>query len=177
MATENKIIKSRIDTATNWASKNPNIQPGEICFVEGSTDFKVNTGSSAQSYSSCTTFKGSDTTGASANNSRITIKDYVGDSIGTFTLNQSSDGTIQLPNFVKNAKIDFPTNDVNKLLEEDWEAGKTLRTQIPNCVPTDFILCVFREFAQKLKADGTNNAFDDAKAAINTALTLCNIKS
>lgn len=177
MATENKIIKSRIDTAANWSTNNPLIQPGEICFIEGSTDYRVNVSSSATNFSNCQLFKGSDTAGTAPGNGTITLRDYLNEWSNNFTVNQSSNSTLTLPNFVKNAKVEYPTSDVKTLVNSDWTPGRTLRKQLPNCIPTDLVICIIREWAALLQANGTGNALVDAQSAIVTALGLSNLNS
>lgn len=172
MATENKRMKQRIDTLANWENNNPLIEPGETCYIEGSTEYRVNVSSTATNFLNCQLFKGTDTIASAPGNGTTTLQSYQGGSIGTWTANQGSANTITLPNFVANAKIDFPSNKVNTLLDNDWTAGKQLRTEIPNCVPTDFIITVLREVFAELQLD-----LGKVKTGINTALTLCNIKS
>ena len=172
MATENKIIKNRIDTLANWTSNNPLIQPGETCYIQGSTEYRVNVSNAATNFLNCQLFKGTDTTASAPGNGTTTLQSYQGTRIGTWTANQSTANTVTLPNFVANAKIEFPSTKVNALLDNDWTPEKQLTTEIPNCIPTDFIMVVFREVANQLNLD-----LEKVKEGINKALTLCNIKS
>lgn len=177
MATTNSRMAQRIDTLANWTTNNPLIQPGETCYIEGSTDYRVNTGNAAVNFSNCQLFKGSDTVASAPGNGTTTLLRYGGTTIGSWSANQGNSDSVTLPNFVANAKVEFPSGIVGDLLKDDWTPNKPLKVQIPNCIPTDFILTVLREYGALLLAHGTANAVDDAKDAINTALTLCNIKS
>ena len=176
MATTNSRMAQRIDTLANWTTNNPLIQPGETCYIEGSTDYRVNTGNTAVNFSDCQLFKGSDTTSAAPGNGTINIKKYDDSVFGSFTVNQSTASDVTLPNFVANAKEDYPTADVKVLVQSDWTPGLALRKKLPNAIPTDLVICIFREWAALLQTNGPQSALTDAQRAIITALGLSNLQ-
>ena len=180
MATENKRMKQRMDTLANWTSNNPSVEPGEICLIQGSTDYRINNSSTATNFLNCQLYKGSDTTTSAAGNGTITVE--LGQSnpafqtIDSFTVNQSANKTISLPNFVADAKLNYPTGDVKALVQSDWVAGRSLSKKLPHCIPTDLVICIFREWAALLQTNGTQRAMEDAQTAIISALGLSNLE-
>lgn len=175
MATENKRMAQRIDTLTNWTTNNPLIQPGEICYIQDSTDYRVNVSSAATNFLNCQLFKGSDTTSTSANNGRTTLYRSTGDSLGTWTANQSTNNNVTLPNFVGDAKTGFKDANtrINAFLNTNWSPQTTVTTEIPNAIPTDLVCCILREFAYLLQTEGGMlNALTMARTAILTALQM-----
>jgi len=174
MATENKRMAQRIDTLTNWNTNNPVIQPGEVCLIQGSTDYKVNVSSSPTTFSNCQLFQGLPSTPPSANNGRTTLYKATGEEVGHWTANQSANNNVSLPNFVGDAKAGF--KDAASLIKvftnTDWTAQTTVKTLIPNAIPTDLLCCILREFAYLLKKDGTQTADVSAQTAILSALQM-----
>lgn len=176
MATENKRMAQRIDTLTNWTNNNPEIQPGETCYIQGSTDYRVNVSSSPANFLDCQLFKGSDTASA-ANDGRTTLQRSTGTTVGSWSANQSSANTVTLPNFVENAKIDFPVSTLKELIQQDWTAGAQVRVKMPHCTPVDLIACIIREWAALIQANGPQNALRDAQTAMLNALSLVDLGS
>lgn len=175
MATENKRMAQRIDTLTNWTTKNPLIQPGETCYIQGSTDYRVNVSSTATNFLNCQLFKGSDTTSTSANNGKTTLYRSTGDSLGQWTANQSTRNDITLPNFVGDAKTGFKDANtrIKTFLNTEWTPQAAVNTVIPNAIPTDLVCCILREFAYLIQTQGgMANALTMAKTAISSALQL-----
>lgn len=181
MATTNSRMAQRIDTLANWTSNNPLIEPGETCYIEGSTDYRVNTGNTAVNFLNCQLFKGSDTASAAPGDGTTTLLRYGGSTIGSWSANQGSANSVTLPNFVANAKIEFPSTDVKQLVENNWrreDVGQQLPKQIPNCAPVDYMVVVFREFAARLDTLlGTQTILPAAQEAVSKSLELCNIKN
>ena len=175
MATENKRMAQRIDTQDHWNNSRASIQPGEICFIEGSTDYRVNVSDSPKTFENCTTFKGSDNTSTSANDGRTTLYGPTGTSLGTWTANQSANNSFNLPNFVGDAKVGFKDagNLMKVLANTDWTPQTTVKTLIPNAIPTDLFCCILREFAYLIQTQGgMQGALTMAQTAILSALQM-----
>ena len=174
MATENKRMAQRIDTQDHWNNSQASIQPGEICFIEGSTDYKVNVSDSPKTFENCTTFKGSDTTSTSANNGQTTLYRSTGTSLGSWTANQNTNNNVTLPNFVDDAKIGYKdaATYIKTFVNTDWTPRTAVRTKIPNAIPTDLVCCILRDFAYLLQSNGIQAAPDSAKAALLNSLEL-----
>lgn len=175
MATENKRMAQRIDTQDHWNNSQASIQPGEICFIEGSTDYKVNVSDSPKTFANCTTFKGSDTTSTSANDGRTTLYRSTGIQLGTWTANQNTNNNVTLPNFVGDAKTGYKdaATLIKTFTNRDWAPGTAVSTEIPNAIPTDLVCCILREFAYLIQTQGgMQGALTMANTAINSALEL-----
>lgn len=174
MATENKRMAQRIDTLTNWTTNNPLIQPGETCYIQGSTDYRVNVSNTPTNFLNCQLFKGSDTTSTSANNGQTTLYRSTGDSLGSWTANQNTNNNVTLPNFVDDAKIGYKdaATYIKTFVNTDWTAQTAVRTKIPNAIPTDLLCCILRDFAFLLQSNGLQAASDSAKAALLNSLEL-----
>lgn len=175
--TENKRMQQRIDTATNWQNNNPMIQPGEVCFIENSTDYRVNVSNQAAAFLDCQLFKGTDTQATSANNGQTTLQTYSGQEVGSWTANQGNvtPEILTIPNLVANAKLDFPKSNTKELVVNDWVAGRQLTHKLPHCIPVDLVVCIIRELAALLQANGTQAALRDAQSAILTSLELTDL--
>lgn len=175
MATENKRMAQRIDTLTNWTNNNPLIQPGETCYIQGSTDYRVNVSNTATNFLNCQLFKGSDTTSTSANDGRTTLYRSTGVQLGTWTANQNTNNNVTLPNFVGDAKTGYKdaATLIKTFTSRDWAPGTAVSTEIPNAIPTDLVCCILREFAYLLQTQGgMQGALTMANTAINSALEL-----
>lgn len=177
MATENKRMKQRIDTLANWENNNPLIEPGETCYIVGSTEYRVNVSSTATNFLNCQLFKGTDTVASNPGNGTTTLQRSTGTTVGSWSANQSSANTVTLPNFVENAKIDFPVSTLKELIQQDWTAGASVRVKMPHCTPVDLIACIIREWAALLQNNGTQNALRDAQTAMLNALSLVDLGS
>lgn len=173
MATENKRMAQRIDTLTNWNTNNPLIQPGEVCLIQGSTDYRVNVSNAPTNFSNCQLFKGSDTTSTSANDGRTTLYRSTGVSLGSWSANQSTNDNITLPNFVGDAKVGYKdaATAIKTFMNTNWTPRTTVTTRIPNAIPTDLVCCILRDFAYQLETHGNvPNAITLARTALLNAL-------
>lgn len=171
MATENKRMKQRIDTLANWEENNPLIEPGETCYIEGSTEYRVNVSSTATNFLNCQLFKGTDTIASAPGNGTTTLQRSTGATVGSWSANQGSANTVTLPNFVENAKVDFPITDAKNFINSQWASPDTdLTDKLPHCTPVDLILCIIRDWAAKLQTNGTSQAVQDAQTACLNAL-------
>lgn len=177
MATENKRMKQRIDTLANWENNNPLIEPGETCYIEGSTEYRVNVSSTATNFLNCQLFKGTDTVASNPGNGTTTLQRSTGTTVGSWSANQSSANTVTLPNFVENAKVDFPVNDLKRFINEQWTAGQPMSKKLPNCVPIDLLACIIREWGALLQTNGTQSALRDGQTAFLTSLGLVDLNS
>lgn len=158
MATENKIIRLRMDSSTDWETNNPTLQPGEIAVIEDSTDFVINNTSSAKAFGSCQTYKGSDTQ-TTAGNGTITIKTSGNATVGTFTVNQTGNTTITLPNYL--------TSSSTLLRKVDYTSLDELSGQLT--IDANFVeQNANTDFVTTIKALGSGNQFTFDSSSMNS---------
>lgn len=150
MATENRIIRLRMDTASNWTTNNPQIAPGEVCLIQGSKQFRANNTTSNQPFSSCEVYDGTAGSTVTANDGKTTLATSTGATIGEWSANQSSSNRITLPNFLLNTKVDITAEEITKYIRDGWSSGTI---SIPNAAPIDYSINMFK--ALKLSLEKT----------------------
>lgn len=158
MANTNARMLQRIDSIENWTTTNPMIKPGEMCFIEGTPNYRVNLSSIELPFTQCQLMKGAEGSG------RTTLQDYTQTWSAYWNADQANNKTITLPNIVEDAHVDYPKDKVLDYMDNDWATpGRPISQPLPNSVPTDLLLTLIREICSvnNLDMNATEQAVRD----------------
>lgn len=201
MATTNAKLYNRMDTIQNWTdTSNPKqLQPKEAAFIEGTNTFVVNNTGTVKTFNELYGY-GTDNAGKTSScyvcafvpastapgNGTISVTKVTNsgrETFTTFTVNQSTNTSINLPNFVNDATIEFPAGKVNTFIESAFKSpGQPVQQFMPNCMPIDLVVVALREIFSKIgnikNAQGEDiDTLDLAQKGLQAAINLLPYKN